>query len=236
MNRIIEILDEINEASKEYEAELKNHKEDFENEPFTESKTGSNEEILKHQKHAYNLFQMYLGSQLQAIENFKSHWNDEEQINYLKNYDSHTLTNGKFYDYAVGHYAWRPKREDLYQMIESKINLFLDLRHRLKEAFREYILSHYDKYLRLISPEIAKIIETEHELGNKVVSTYHGDYTKHKMFLQLNSDFNQDYMKHFPNLEYRHVNNIHYWNKEYQDYYTILVSGFETNKTTKASG
>lgn len=92
MNRIIEILDEINKASKEYEAELKSHKADFENEPFTESSTGSNEEILKHQKHAYNLFQMYLGSQLQAIENFKSNWNLEKQINYLKNYDSHILT------------------------------------------------------------------------------------------------------------------------------------------------
>jgi hypothetical protein len=230
MKQIIETLDKILKLSKEYDSQLAEIKNVFLTVPLSTQKNVSDESKLKHQSQAFNLLSSYVGNQISAINNFVQNWDIEKRVKYLINYDSHSLTNGKFYDFAVGHEMWRMKREDIYQLIQGKIQKYVELSLELKERFREYVANNYKETLKYYPSEIVKIIEDEVSYGNEIIETSADEYFKYKVFLKLRYKFRMNYKDKFSKIEYRHLNDVHYWNEEYKDYFFVLACGFDKLK------
>jgi len=226
MKQIIETLDKILELSKEYDLQLTELKNVFLTIPLTTQKNVSDDSKLKLQRHAYNSLSYYVRNQITAIKHFVENWDVEKRVTYLINYDSHSLTNGKFYDFAVGHEMWRKKREDIYQLIQGKIQKYIELSLELEGKFREYTANNYQEVLKFYPSEIVKIIDNEISNGNEVVEISADEYFKNKIFVKTRYEFSRNYKKVFPKLAYRFLNDIHYWKEEYQDHFFVLTCGF----------
>lgn len=232
MNEISEILIKIMRVSEEYRLKLDELKEDFESQCFSNLESLDFEKQIKGQTYALMLLKEYTASQIESAINFIEKWTMEGKIKYLINFDCHSLTNGKFYDFAIGHEMWQLKRPDIYNLIENKKNEYLELERNLKLAFRKYVALNYKKTIWYFPSKLLVIINNELDKGNQIVEASSDEYFQNKIFIKFKYRFQKDYRKELNDTNYRNLNDIKYWNEEYQDYHFIIASGFEQRKRT----
>jgi hypothetical protein len=230
MTEITEILRSIMDVSLEYDLKLDGLKEDFKTQSLSNEVRMDFESQIKHQTYALTLLREYITNQIASTKNFIDKWTLEEKVRYLINYDSHGLTNGKFYDYAVGHEIWRLKRLDIYNLIENKIHEYSELERALKFAFRKYVALNYDTTIWYFPSKLLTVIKNELDNGNQIVESSSDEYFQHKIFLKFKYEFRKDYTSELTETTYRKLGDIKYWNEEYQDYFIVLTSGFERRK------
>ena len=97
-------------------------------------------EQINHQTRAYNLLNQYMTDLLYSISKFRNNLDERQRMDYLKDFRSrNTLTNGKFYDFAVGREMWIEKEPKLYTLIASKIREYSDLENELEEEVDKYL-------------------------------------------------------------------------------------------------
>lgn len=71
------------------------------------------------------------------------------------------------------------------------------------------------QYLEDFSSELTKILIQEIENGNEIVETYKGWPNQNTIIVILKKPFIKEYK--IKNIEFRNVNDIHYWKDEYFD-------------------
>lgn len=66
-----------------------------------------------------------------------------------------------------------------------------------------------------LSKEMKHILQSELEAGNRVQETYRGWVSEDHIFVFLEYPFRSQYQ--FPGIQYRDVDDPHYWKAEYDD-------------------
>ncbi len=72
-----------------------------------------------------------------------------------------------------------------------------------------------EEHISNFSLTLTKILNQEIELGNKIVETSTGWSEENTIIVFLGKPFKADY--EFENIEYRDINDPHYWKAEYYD-------------------
>ena len=83
-----------------------------------------------------------------------------------------------------------------------------------------------EHYLDNFSLTLTKILNQEIELGNEIKEISKGWPNENSIIISLKKPFNNDY--NFENVEFRNIDDPHYWKAEYFDKSTshILTCGF----------
>lgn len=126
------LLNQIKELTLKYRTEIQQFENSLKNKPLSSHNHSTEEEQIRHQTQAYNLLNQYMSNLLGRIDKIQNISNETEKIKHLKSFGSNnSLTNGKFYDYAVGHEMWREKKPALFDLIETKRKAYIELEQKL---------------------------------------------------------------------------------------------------------
>lgn len=71
------------------------------------------------------------------------------------------------------------------------------------------------EHIRNFSEVLKEILESELEAGNEIVETSQGWPEKQTIMIFLGRPFLKEYQK--PNIEFREINDPHWWKSEYLD-------------------
>lgn len=84
-----------------------------------------------------------------------------------------------------------------------------------------------EKHIENFSPALLKILKQELLIGNEVVETASGWPFEKTIIVFLKHPFSNSYMA--KDVEFREINDIHYWKSEYVDHKTnhILACKFQ---------
>jgi hypothetical protein len=132
MEKIEFILQQVKVLTLKYRAELQQFEITLKTEPLSSYHHSTKEEQIKHQTQAFNLFNQHIDNLISRIDLIQNMVNGDKKMKHLKSFGSNnSLTNGKFYDYAVGHEMWREKEPSLFDLIDTKLKEYIDLEHNL---------------------------------------------------------------------------------------------------------
>ena len=75
-----------------------------------------------------------------------------------------------------------------------------------------------EKHIEMLSAPLHEILMNELDLGNKVAETYVGElFVKQGLFILLEKPFLTEIKTDILGIEFREVNDPHYWKSEYHD-------------------
>ncbi|WKV11817.1 hypothetical protein [Marivirga harenae] len=138
MDKYSSILNEFRSVTLDYREEIKHFEKSLKSKPLSSLNYSTDEDQILHQTQAYNLFNQYINNLLVRIDKIQNTSKKPLKNKYLKEFGSrNSLTNGKFYDYAVGHEMWREKEPRLYELIETKLRRYIELENQLDQIINK---------------------------------------------------------------------------------------------------